>query len=253
MKADIVKIVGKGGRAFLFVAACFAGVQAQSVFVSDANIELASPTVPGDGGAGRKGTVALDERVTAKRRRRSSVKTTVLLPGRAESGSPLLASAGRSVLEEAVYQECARYKIDPALVFSLIWQESGFKLHAVSPKGARGPLQLMPETAAQFGVKNPHDPNQAVRGGVGYLVWLLDRFGGNVSLALSAYNAGHVAVEAYLSGKTVVLKNGKVINPRGIKTATGIPPYAETQNYVRSIAGRYRMVRSQGLVTAGRF
>ena len=145
-------------------------------------------------------------------------------------------------LERAIYRESARHNLDPNLVFAIVWQESGFKLNAVSSKNARGPMQLMPETAARFGVRNPHDPDQAVSGGVAYLVWLLDRFGGNVSLALAAFNSGELAVEAYLYGRTVVLNNGKVINRRGIRN-DGIPPYAETVNYVRSIAQRYRLLR----------
>jgi soluble lytic murein transglycosylase-like protein len=143
------------------------------------------------------------------------------------------------LLKAAVYREAARYNIDPLLIFSLINQESGGRLSAVSPKGARGPMQLMPGTASRFGVKNPHDIDDAVRGGVAYLVWLLDRFGGDVSLALAGYNSGEASVEAYLSGRTIVLKDGKVLNRRGIRTG-GIPPYIETQNYVRLIAQRYR-------------
>jgi len=147
------------------------------------------------------------------------------------------------MLEEAVYKEAARYGIDPDLVFALVSQESGGRLNAVSPKNARGPLQLMPGTAARFGVRNPHDAKEAVRGGVAYLVWLLDKFGGNVSLALAGYNAGESAVDAYWQGKTIVLRDGKVINRRGIRTG-GIPPYDETENYVRRIAKRYRMMRA---------
>jgi soluble lytic murein transglycosylase-like protein len=147
------------------------------------------------------------------------------------------------LLEEAVYKEAARYSIDPDLVFALVWQESGGRLNAVSPKNARGPLQLMPGTAARFGVRNPHDAKEGVRGGVAYLVWLLDKFGGNVSLALAGYNAGESSVDAYLHGKSVVLRDGKVINRRGIRTG-GIPPYDETENYVRRIAERYRMMRA---------
>jgi soluble lytic murein transglycosylase-like protein len=145
------------------------------------------------------------------------------------------------LLRQAIYEESARYRIDPNLVLALVWQESGFKLNAVSPKNARGPLQLMPQTAARFGVRNPHDAKESVRGGVRYLVELLDRFGGNVSLALAAYNAGELSVEAYLYGKTVIVE-GKVINRRGVRT-DGIPPYAETINYVRRVAERYRLLR----------
>lgn len=146
------------------------------------------------------------------------------------------------VLEEAIYKESSRHNLDPNLVFAIVWQESRFKLSAVSPKNARGPMQLMPATAARFGVRDAHDPKESVRGGVEYLVWLLDRFGGNVSLALAGFNAGEASVEAYLYGKTVVLSDGKVINRRRIRT-DGIPPYPETVNYVRRVAERYRLLR----------
>jgi soluble lytic murein transglycosylase-like protein len=147
----------------------------------------------------------------------------------------------QSRLVRAIYRESARHSLDPNLVFAIVWQESRFKLNAISSKNARGPMQLMPETAARFGVHDPHDPDQAVSGGVAYLVWLLDRFGGNVSLALAAFNSGEMAVEAYLYGRTIVLNNGRVINRGGIRN-DGIPPYAETVNYVRSIAQRYRLL-----------
>lgn len=165
--------------------------------------------------------------------------------GTAGDGAKLISFTGYSKgrLEAAVYREAARYNIDPMLIFALIEQESGGRLGAVSHKGARGPMQLMPGTAARFGVRNSHDPDEAVRGGVAYIVWLLDRFGGDVSLALAGYNSGEGAVEAYLTGRRIILRDGKVINPRGIRTG-GIPPYAETQNYVRLIASRYRRLRA---------
>jgi len=146
------------------------------------------------------------------------------------------------VLREAVFRESQRYGIDPDLVFSVIWEESRARFNAVSPKGARGPMQMLPETAARFGARNAHDPEQAVRAGVGYLVWLLDRYRGNVSLALGAYNSGEGATDAFSTGRTIVLRSGKVINRRGAKT--GIPPYTETQEYVRRIANRYRALKS---------
>lgn len=142
----------------------------------------------------------------------------------------------------AIYKEAARYNIDPNLVVAIVWQESRFRSDAVSEKNARGLMQLMPETAARFGVRDPHNPQESIRGGVAYLVWLLDRFNGNVALALAAYNAGPGSVEAYLYGRRVILTNGKVINRRGIRN-NGIPPYAETVNYVRNIALRYRLLR----------
>lgn len=147
-------------------------------------------------------------------------------------------------LDEAVRRETAKYSIDPLLIYALIEQESGGKARAVSPKGARGPMQLMPATAARFGVRNPHDIAQSVRGGVEYFVWLLDKFDGNVLLALAGYNAGEGAVEAYRAGRAIILPNGRVINPRRLRTG-GIPPYPETQAYVRSIALRYIRMRSR--------
>ena len=143
---------------------------------------------------------------------------------------------------KAIYRESARFRIDPYLVCAVVWQETRFIPGEVSEKKARGLMQLMPETAARFNVLNPHDPEESIRGGVAYLVWLLDRFAGNVALALAGYNAGEATVEAYLYGRTVVLSNGKVINRRGIRN-DGIPPYAETINYVRKVAERYRLLR----------
>jgi len=149
-----------------------------------------------------------------------------------------------SLLTEVVRRETAKHSIDPLLIFALIEQESGGRVRAVSPKGARGPMQLMPATAARFGVRNPHDIQQSVRGGVEYFVWLLDKFDGNVLLALAGYNAGEGAVEAYRAGRAIILPNGRVINPRRLRTG-GIPPYPETRSYVRLIALRYIRMRAR--------
>jgi soluble lytic murein transglycosylase-like protein len=111
-----------------------------------------------------------------------------------------------------------RYGVEPLLLFSVMSQESAFNSQAVSPKGARGLMQLMPETAARFGVKNIFDPEQNIHAGAQYLRFLLDLFDGNVSLALAGYNAGEGAVKKY----------GYVV-----------PPYPETINYVRKIKRRY--------------
>jgi soluble lytic murein transglycosylase-like protein len=170
--------------------------------------------------------------------------------GRGSKGR-VLVEGYNSRLVAAVYRECARYRIDPRLVFSLIWQESGGKLHVVSPKGARGPLQLMPLTGVQFGARNPFDPDEAVKAGVAYLVSLLDQFGGNVSQALAAYNAGSVPVDAFLNGRTIVLRGGKVVNRRGLRRASGIPPYKETENYVENIANYYRRLCRETVVREG--
>ncbi len=107
----------------------------------------------------------------------------------------------------------ARHRLDPALLAGLIRQESNFNPNAVSPAGARGLTQLMPATARGLGVTNAHDPVQAIEGGARYLRQQLDRFGNDPTRALAAYNAGPGAV----------LRHG------------GVPPYAETQAYVRKV------------------
>jgi soluble lytic murein transglycosylase-like protein len=106
-----------------------------------------------------------------------------------------------------------RNGLDPALLAGLIKQESGFNPNARSGAGAQGLTQLMPGTAAGLGVTNALDPAQAIEGGAKYLKQQLDRFGGDVARALAAYNAGPGAVQRF----------------------GGVPPYAETQNYVRAV------------------
>ncbi|WP_214660530.1 lytic transglycosylase domain-containing protein [sulfur-oxidizing endosymbiont of Gigantopelta aegis] len=109
------------------------------------------------------------------------------------------------------------YNIDTRLVLALIQQESNFKSTALSHKGAMGLMQLMPQTAKRFHVKKVWDPKQNIQGGIRYLSWLLKQYKGDVRLSLAAYNAGEKAVERY----------------------KGVPPYKETQNYVRRIIKIY--------------
>jgi soluble lytic murein transglycosylase-like protein len=109
----------------------------------------------------------------------------------------------------------ARHSIDPALLKGLIQQESGFDPTARSGAGATGLTQLMPGTAASLGVTDPSDPAQAIEGGAKYLADQLQRFGGDPSKALAAYNAGPGAVARF----------------------GGVPPYAETQQYVQKVLG----------------
>jgi soluble lytic murein transglycosylase-like protein len=109
-----------------------------------------------------------------------------------------------------------RFGIDHNLVDAVAWQESRYNPRALSTAGAMGVMQLMPGTARQLGVRNPHDVEQNVVGGTAYLRQQLERFGNNVPLALAAYNAGPGAVIKY----------------------GGIPPYRETQDYVRQIMQR---------------
>ncbi|HEV7368160.1 transglycosylase SLT domain-containing protein [Arenibaculum sp.] len=109
------------------------------------------------------------------------------------------------------------YGLDPQLVIAVMAAESGFRVSVRSPRNAIGLMQLIPDTAARFGVKNPLDPKDNIRGGMKYLRWLLSYFGGSVPLTLAAYNAGEGAVLRH----------------------EGIPPYKETQNYVRKILSVY--------------
>jgi len=123
----------------------------------------------------------------------------------------------RQVVEGWVNQIAPHYGIDPALVMAVIRAESAFNISAVSNKNAQGLMQLIPETAERFGVKDSWDPVQNIKGGTAYLHWLLRHFEGKVDLVLAAYNAGEGAVERY----------------------HGIPPYRETQNYVKQILANY--------------
>jgi soluble lytic murein transglycosylase-like protein len=127
-------------------------------------------------------------------------------------------SSGNAVLDALVRTAAARNGLDPCLILSVMRAESGFNRSAVSVKGASGLMQLMPETAARFGVRNIFDAEENVMAGARYLRFLLDRFRGDVRLALAGYNAGEGAVELY-----------------GLR----IPPFQETQNYVRTIYTRY--------------
>lgn len=136
-------------------------------------------------------------------------------------------------VEPFIREASTRYGIDPRLLRVLCFLESRYRLDAVSPKGARGPMQFMPDTAKRFGISDPHDPQQAIDAAARYLRELLRRFGGRLDLALAAYNAGEGTVQSFRTGRPLVLASGKIINRRGRITG-GIPPYRETQHYVRS-------------------
>lgn len=139
------------------------------------------------------------------------------------TNSPLRGfTTGDAVVDRYLVDAGTKNGIDPLLLYSIMHQESSFKSHAISPKGARGLMQLMPGTAVRFGVTNIFDPRQNIEGGARYVRFLLDRFDGDVRLTLAGYNAGEGAVEKY---------------------GRQIPPYAETQEYVRRISRRYSLLR----------
>ena len=137
-------------------------------------------------------------------------------------------------MEPFINESAKRYGIDERILRAVCFVESRFRSEAVSPKGARGPMQFMPDTASRYGLKNPHDPKAAIDAAAHYLRDLLDRFNGRVDLAVAAYNAGEGAVESFRTGTPLVLRTGKIINGRRLVTG-GVPPYPETRAYVRSI------------------
>jgi soluble lytic murein transglycosylase-like protein len=179
---------------------------------------------------------------------------------RAVGPSQALLNKKATELEPYIADAARRHGIEARVLRILCFMESRFRVDAVSPKGARGPMQFMPDTARRFGVVNPHDPRQAIDGAARYLRDLLNRFGGRVDLAMAAYNSGEGTVESFLTGRSLLLPSGKLINPRRLITG-GIPPYKETRDYVRqglalllkkepsqtSLPGRSATARSQTL------
>jgi soluble lytic murein transglycosylase-like protein len=189
-------------------------------------------TVPGSRRANRKdlanragentqATISLDDPAI-------TVRDTALRYG--PFGTPAFGAAsplrgyttGSTQIDNYLIDSGTRNGIDPLLLYSIMHQESSFKSYAISPKGARGLMQLMPGTAVRYGVTNIFDPRQNIEGGARYVRFLLDRFDGDINLTLAGYNAGEGAVEKY---------------------GWQIPPYSETQEYVRRISRRYSLLR----------
>jgi hypothetical protein len=161
--------------------------------------------------------------------REGGLTTTKLIMG---TGTQLKGfTTGDVLVDSYIIDSSRRYGIDPLLIYSQMHQESTFKSRAISPKGARGLMQLMPGTARRFGVENIFDVKQNIEGGVKYMRWLLDTFNGDLNLALAGYNAGEGAV---------------------MKFGWQIPPYRETQEYVRRISSRYNMISDPRYVQTAR-
>ena len=131
-------------------------------------------------------------------------------------------TTGNPKIDNLIKHNGAAYGIDPYLIFCVMEQESHFNTRALSPKGARGLMQLMPGTSARFGVRRPADPAQNIAGGTRYLKQLMGQFHGRIDLVLASYNAGEGAVLRF---------GGKV------------PPYRETRAYVKRISYRYRRTK----------
>ena len=141
----------------------------------------------------------------------------------ADSNRPRGWSTGRPKLDALIKQNGARYGVDPYLIFCVMEQESHFNARALSPKGAMGLMQLMPGTAARFGVRHSFDPAQNIAGGTRYLKQLMAKFNNRVDLVLASYNAGEGAVARF---------------------GHRVPPYRETRNYVKRISFRYHQLKS---------
>ncbi|MDE3179249.1 MAG: lytic transglycosylase domain-containing protein [Acidobacteriota bacterium] len=152
---------------------------------------------------------------------RASVAVALKSGGRAAEGAETAHAHLR--IQKLVQKSASRNNVDPKLVDAVIGVESGWDPRAVSSKGALGLMQLIPATAARFGVEDPFDPRENIRGGVTYLRYLLGLFKGSVPLSLAAYNAGEHRVER----------------------AGGIPAIPETVNYVRRVTSLYRTSRPQ--------
>jgi soluble lytic murein transglycosylase-like protein len=149
----------------------------------------------------------------------------MFMPGPVSSSDvPEMTTTGNPKYDEFIAKSATRNGIDPNLMVAVMRQESGFNPRARSYKGATGLMQLMPATAARFGVTNIYDAAQNIEGGAKYLRFLLDTFNGDVDLTLAGYNAGEHAV---------------------MNSGYRVPRYRETQNYVKSISARYDRAKNR--------
>lgn len=134
-------------------------------------------------------------------------------------------SKNKNAFDHIIKQAAQQHGVSEGLIKAVMHTESGFNVNAHSPVGAQGLMQLMPATARRFNVSNAYDPQQNIFAGAKYLGWLLKRFNGNTQMALAAYNAGEGNVDKY----------------------GGIPPFRETQDYVRRVTSRYQNLYSSGV------
>ena len=134
-------------------------------------------------------------------------------------------SRNKNAFDHIIQQAAQQHGVSEGLIKAVMHTESGFNVNARSPVGAQGLMQLMPATARRFNVSNAYDPQENIMAGAKYLAWLLKRFNGNTSLALAGYNAGEGNVAKY----------------------GGVPPFRETQDYVRRVTSRYSNLYASGI------
>ncbi|UIZ58315.1 lytic transglycosylase domain-containing protein [Acinetobacter sp. SCLZS86] len=134
-------------------------------------------------------------------------------------------SRNKNAFDHIIQQAAQQHGVSEGLIKAVMHTESGFNVNARSPVGAQGLMQLMPATARRFNVSNAYDPQENIMAGAKYLAWLLKRFNGNTTLALAGYNAGEGNVAKY----------------------GGVPPFRETQDYVRRVTSRYSNLYASGI------
>jgi Transglycosylase SLT domain len=188
--------------------------------VGGARVEADSVTESAAGAWYRRGSLS----VFVERSRIDHIEREELDLAEADSSSKKARgwTTGSLKIDSFIKQSGAKYGVDPYLIFCVMEQESHFNSRALSPKGARGLMQLMPGTSARFGVRRPSDPAQNIAGGARYLKQLIEQFDGRIDLVLASYNAGEGAV---------------------MKFGRKVPPYRETRNYVKRISYRYRRTK----------
>jgi hypothetical protein len=205
-------------------------------FDTTSGVQIIKPNIPPNPAVKPQKTKTGDKRLVKKTAQTMSVQDGVGVKENNAAYTKMTMGAGNGLkgfttgdlmIDSYIVDSSRRYGIDPLLIYSQMHQESTFKIKATSYKGASGLMQLMPGTARRFGVSDIYDPRQNIEGGVKYMRWLLDQFGGDVVLALAGYNAGEGAVWKY---------------------GNQVPPYRETQEYVRRITARYNSVSNPNFV-----
>lgn len=224
----------------LLVVNSFAQTRERRVFDNfdtKSGVQIVIPPTPAPIVAPKNNAKKLVKKTVQTQPRTGNVQDGLALKNIAPSSPDKLAmSAGNSLggfttgdvlIDSYIVESSIRYRIDPLLIYSQMHQESSFKRQAVSYKGASGLMQLMPATARRFGVTEIFNPKQNIDAGIRYMRWLLDTFNQDLRLALAGYNAGEGAVMKY---------------------GWQIPPYNETQEYVRRITTRYSAIRNPNYI-----